>query len=154
MFRKTVETWKTAALAAAVAKHEHELALGKALLEATAKNAEGRKAEAEAACVMTRKIADALEIERDAVYQVMIHLRGEPDNVREFQRPVLCGSCDGSGYVHGDGVDEGFYPATFGDELHEAAHPGIKPCTKCRRCEDCGQDGCDPGICWELDIPF
>ena len=82
-FEKALETWRQAALKAASAMAIHELAHGQELLKSAAKNAEGRKAEADGVTVMTRADSDHAEIDARAAYHLMIHLRGGPEPGRE-----------------------------------------------------------------------
>ncbi len=75
-FEYALEDWKAKAIAAANARLEHDIAYAKAIATSAAKNAEGRKAEADLATTEQRREAELLEIEAKAAYHLVLFLRG------------------------------------------------------------------------------
>jgi hypothetical protein len=79
-FEDALSAWSAAATDHVAARETYRLAHGKAALEATAKNAEGRKAEADAKTAVFRAERDQLEIAERVAFHRMIHLRGGVDD--------------------------------------------------------------------------
>lgn len=82
-FHESLAAWFEAAKKHSQAKHEHDLAFGAALLRAEGRNAEQRKAQAEAEVTGARARADLAGVEERAAYHLMIHLRGNDTDGRE-----------------------------------------------------------------------
>lgn len=74
-FENALLTWKLAATRAATAKADYLQKFSAELLASAAKNAEGRKAEADIASAKEKLALDLAEVEERAAYHQMIHLR-------------------------------------------------------------------------------
>lgn len=75
-FGVALDAWKTHAIAHTRAKEDYRLAHAKATAESQGKNADARKADADAATSKERLARDLAEIEAHAAYHTMIFLRG------------------------------------------------------------------------------
>lgn len=75
-FGLALDAWKEHAITHTRAKEDYRLAHAKAFSESQGKNADARKADADAATTEQRLARDLAEIEAEAAYHTMIFLRG------------------------------------------------------------------------------
>ena len=79
-FEHALFAWHVAAMDYYRVREQYRLAHGKAAMESTAKNAEGRKSEADAKTSELRAKRDGLGLEERVAFHRMIHLRGGVDD--------------------------------------------------------------------------
>jgi hypothetical protein len=78
-FNVSLQLWKEASVRLIEARETYRLRHATLTVESTAKNAEGRKAEADAKTAELRMTRNHLEIDERVAYHQMIHLRGGSD---------------------------------------------------------------------------
>lgn len=79
-FEQALENWTRVELASREARLTHEIAWGQVVAASAAKNAEGRKAEADNATQETKRAADKAEVEALSAYHLMVYLRNSAGN--------------------------------------------------------------------------
>lgn len=75
--KAAIEQWRDAELGARKMRRTAEMVWGAALMRSEAKNAESRKAEADAAAAREGAAADEAEVHAAAAYHWMLWLRGQ-----------------------------------------------------------------------------